>query len=94
MTIRLYFYIKGFLSKPLHSIFIGYVLKLFSASTTYLFLLCPQPVIRRSVNPYPTKLIYLNFKALEVVSRYRDPQPQVLEKYSYLFNLRPTVCKS
>ena len=26
------------------------------------------------VNPYPAKLIYLNFHPLEVVSRYRDPQ--------------------
>ena len=25
------------------------------------------------------KLIYLNFPPLEVVSRYRDPQPQVVE---------------
>ena len=25
-----------------------------------------------------TKLIYLNFQPLEVVSRYRDPQPQVV----------------
>ena len=34
--------------------------------------------------PYPAKLIYLNFQSLEVVSRYRDPQPQVVENYSYL----------
>ena len=39
-----------------------------------------------SFNPSPTKLINLNFQALEVVSRYRDPQPQVLENYSYLLN--------
>ena len=32
-------------------------------------------------------LFYLNFQSLEVVSRYRDPQLQVAEKYSYLFNL-------
>ena len=32
---------------------------------------------------YPVKLIYLNFQPLEVVSRYRDPQPQVVENYSY-----------
>ena len=25
---------------------------------------------------YPAKLIYLNFQLLEVMSRYRDPQPQ------------------
>ena len=30
----------------------------------------------------------LNFHPLEVVSRYRDPQLQVAENYSYLFNLR------
>ena len=29
--------------------------------------------------PYLTKLIYLNFQPLEVVSRYRDPQSQVIE---------------
>ena len=39
-------------------------------------------------------LIYLNFQPLEVVSRYREPQPQVVENYSYLFNLRPNICKS
>ena len=37
-------------------------------------------------------LIYLNFHSLEVVSRYRDPQLQVSK--NYLFNLRPTICKS
>ena len=31
-------------------------------------------------------LIYLNFHPLEVVSHYRDPQLQVDENYSYLFN--------
>ena len=45
-------------------------------------------------NPLPAKLIYLNFQPLEVVSRYRDPQPQVVEKYSYLFNSRPKIYKS
>ena len=30
-----------------------------------------------------------NFHPLEVVSRYRDPQLQVGENYSHLFNLRP-----
>ena len=37
-------------------------------------------------NPYPAKLMYLNLQPLEVMSRYRDPQPQVVENYSYLFN--------
>ena len=42
----------------------------------------------------PAKLMYLNFKPLEVVSRYRDPQLQVAENYSYLINLSTTICKS
>ena len=46
------------------------------------------------INPYPAKLIYVNFHPLEVVSRYRDPQLQVNENYSYLFNLSTNVCKS
>ena len=33
-------------------------------------------------NPYP-KIIYLNFQPIEVVSRYCDPQPQLVENYSY-----------
>ena len=33
------------------------------------------------------------FQPLEVVSRYRDPQPQVVENYSYLLNLRPNIYK-
>ena len=33
-------------------------------------------------NPYLAEEIYLNFQPLEVVSRYRDPQPQVVENYS------------
>ena len=36
------------------------------------------------------KLNYLNFHPLEVVSRYRDPQLQVDENYSCLFNLGET----
>ena len=48
----------------------------------------------KRVNPYPAKLIYLNFQPLEVVSRYRDPQLQVAENYSYLFNLSPNIYKS
>ena len=46
------------------------------------------------VNPYPAKLIYLNFHPLEVVSRYRDPQLRVGEKYSYLFNSSTNICIS
>ena len=37
--------------------------------------------------------MYLNFQPLEVVSRYRDPQPQVVENYSYLFNLWLNIYK-
>ena len=33
------------------------------------------------ISPYPAKLIYLNFQPHEVVSRYRDSQPQVVENY-------------
>ena len=45
-------------------------------------------------NPYSDKLIYLNFQPLDVVSHYRDPQPQVVENYLYLFNFRPNIYKS
>ena len=44
-------------------------------------------------NPYPAKIIHLNFQPLEVVSRYRDPQIQVGENYSYLFNLDTNIYK-
>ena len=43
---------------------------------------------RVNINPCPAKLVYLNFQPFEVVPRYRDPQPQVVENYSYLFNLK------
>ena len=46
------------------------------------------------MHPYPAKLIYLNFHLLKIVSRYRDPQLQVAENYSYLFNLSTNICKS
>ena len=46
------------------------------------------------INPYPAKSIHLNFQPLEVVSRYREPQPQVVKNYSYLFNLGPNIYKS
>ena len=46
------------------------------------------------VNPYAPKSIYLNFHPLEVVSHYRDPQLQVGEIYSYLFNLKPSIYTS
>ena len=46
------------------------------------------------LNPYPAKLIYLNFLPLEGMSRSRDPQLQVSENYSYLFNLSTNFCRS
>ena len=41
------------------------------------------------------KVIYLIFQPLEIeiVSRFRDPQPHVGEKYSYLLNLSTNNCK-
>ena len=38
----------------------------------------------KGITPYPAKLINCNFQPLEVVSRYRDPQPQVSENNSDL----------
>ena len=35
------------------------------------------------INPYPAKVIYLGFQPLEVVSRYRDPQPEVVEIFHF-----------
>ena len=46
------------------------------------------------VKPFPAKLIYIHFQSLEVVSRYRDPQLQVTENDSYLFDFRSSICKS
>ena len=34
-------------------------------------------IIYNNINPYPAKVICLNFHPLEVVSRHRDPQLQV-----------------
>ena len=45
-------------------------------------------------NPYPVKLIYFKFQPLEVVSRFRDSQPQVVKNVLYLFNFRPNIYKS
>ena len=47
-----------------------------------------------SSKPYPAESIYLNFQPRKVVSRYRDPQPHVVENYSYLFNFRLNIYKS
>ena len=51
-------------------------------------------VICNTINPYPSKKMYLKFQPLEVVSRYRDPQFQVVEKYSYLSNLGQDINKN
>ena len=40
-----------------------------------------------NINPQSAKLNNLNFHPLKVVSRWRDPQLQVGEKKSFLFNL-------
>ena len=50
-------------------------------------------IIRMVINPYPAKLIYLNFHPLEVVGRGSETQLQVGENYAYLFNLRSNICK-
>ena len=58
-----------------------------SMSTTYHINSCP-------INPKSATLDEINFHPFEVVGRYSDPQLQVGENYSYLFNLRPNICKS
>ena len=45
-----------------------------------------------TITPYPEKLIDLNFHPLEVVSRYRDPQFQVGEKYLFVY-FGTNICK-
>ena len=45
-------------------------------------------------NPQRAELNNLNFHPLEFVSRYRDPQLQAGENYSYLFNQRRNIYKS
>ena len=44
------------------------------------------------INPYSAKINYLNFHPLVVVSRYREPQLQVGENYSYFCNLTTKKC--
>ena len=44
-----------------------------------------------NINPCHAKFIYLNFQPIEVVSRYRDPQPQVVENCPYVINLRANI---
>ena len=47
-----------------------------------------------NVNPLLAKFSYLNFHPPEVVFPYRNPNFQVGEDYSYLFNLRSNISKS
>ena len=49
----------------------------------------PRYVLLAKINHSTAKLQNLNFHPLEVVSRYRDPQLQVGENYSYLFKAAP-----
>ena len=44
--------------------------------------------IAQRLDPLPAESHYLNFHRLEGVRRYRDPQLQASENYSYLFNFR------
>ena len=46
--------------------------------------LSDQATVPDIFNPLTAKLFNLNFHPLEVVSRWRDPQLQVSENYSYL----------
>ena len=46
-------------------------------------IISPEPSLYH-IDHYPAKIIYLNFQPLEVVDRYRDPQPQVVENYPYV----------
>ena len=50
--------------------------------------------IDQAIEPYTAKLMYSKFQSVEVASRYRDSQPQLVEKYSYLFNLEANIYKS
>ena len=45
---------------------------------TLLYLNMFEVASRSVCKPCPAKLILLNFQPREVVSRYRDPQPQVV----------------
>ena len=45
-------------------------------------------------NTWTAKLNKLKCHPLECMSPHRDPQLQVAENYSYMFNMRPTIWKS
>ena len=44
----------------------------------------------KNIQPFATKLL-VDYHLSEVLSRYREPQLQVGENYSYLFNLRTNI---
>ena len=46
------------------------------------------------INFWGAKLNHLIFHPLAGVARYRDPQLQMGENNSYLFNVGPNICKS
>ena len=52
-----------------------------------------DPVHTVDISPWSTELYNLNFQSLEVVSRYRDPQPQVTENYLVSWNLIQNECQ-
>ena len=49
------------------------------------------PTIGVTFSRYRYRIYF--FHPLEVVSRFRDPQRQVGDKYTLLFNLIPEICK-
>ena len=49
---------------------------------------------KATVEMVALRIVFLNFQPLEVVSRYRDTQLQVVENYLYLFDLRQNIYKS
>ena len=64
----------------------------------YIYLMNITEITKKTINLYPAKLIYLHFQQpldmLEVVSRYRNPQPKVVEHYSsYSFHLWTNINK-
>ena len=55
------------------------------------FKYCIYTIIYIENNPLPAKLSNLNVHPLEVVSR--DPQLQLGDNHSYLFNFESNICK-
>ena len=61
----------------------------------YVFKYLSVSIILQTIffQPRSPQLSCLNFNTLDIVSRYREPQLQVGENYSYLFNLGPKSFK-